>query len=156
MIFYCLRNNIYYTVNYLTDKVEIYPLKRYYFIILIIISLFPVINIFSLVGISLHLLLENQRLQIKAVLKYKNMKTHLEDSHNNNRVKKDESKKLLLSDVISSVEFRIAKHREFIKRDEQVIVDNVDCANIVTDAIERINERRAKIGELQEFIQHCL
>ena len=67
--------------------------------------------------------------QIKAVLKYKNMKTHLEDSHNNKRVKKDESKKLLLSDVISSVEFRIAKHREFIKRDEQVIVDNVDCAN---------------------------
>lgn len=84
------------------------------------------------------------------------MKTHLEDSHNNKRVKKDESGKLLLSDVISSVEFRIAKHREFIKRDEQIIVDNVDCANIVTDAIERINERRAKIGELQEFIQHCL
>ena len=84
------------------------------------------------------------------------MKTHLEDSHNNKRVKKDESEKLLLSDVISSVEFRIAKHREFIKRDEQVIVDNIEYANIVTDAIERINERRAKVGELKEFIQHCL
>lgn len=84
------------------------------------------------------------------------MKTHLEDSHNNKRVTSDESGKLLLSDVISSVEFRIVKHREFIKRDEQIIVDNVDCANIVTDTIERINERRAKIGELQEFIQHCL
>lgn len=84
------------------------------------------------------------------------MKTHLQDSHNNKRVKKDESGKLFLSDVISSIQFRIAKHCEFIKRDEQVIVDNVDCANIVTDAIERINERRAKIGELQEFIQHCL
>jgi hypothetical protein len=84
------------------------------------------------------------------------MKTHLEDSNNNKRVKKDEGGKLLLSDVISSVEFRIAKHREFIKRDEQVILDNVDFANIVTDAIERINERRAKIGELKEFIQHCL
>jgi len=84
------------------------------------------------------------------------MKTHLEDSHNNKRVKKDESGKLLLSDVVSSVEFRIAKHREFIKRDEQTIVNNVDCANIVTNAIEQINEREAKIGELQEFIQHCL
>jgi hypothetical protein len=84
------------------------------------------------------------------------MKTHLEDSHNNKRVKKDESGKLFLSDVINSVEFRIAKHREFIKRDEQVILDNVDYANIVTDAIERINERKAKIGELQEFIEHCL
>ena len=84
------------------------------------------------------------------------MKTHLEDLHNNKRVKKDENGKLFLSDVISSVEFRIAKHREFIKRDEQVILDNVDYANIVTDAIERINERRAKIGELQEFTQNCL
>lgn len=84
------------------------------------------------------------------------MKTHLEDSHNNKRVKNDENGKLFLSDVIDSVEFRIVKHREFIKRDEQIIVDNVDCANIITDAIERINERRAKIGELQEFIQHCL
>lgn len=84
------------------------------------------------------------------------MKTHLEDSHNNKRCKKDESGKLLLSDVISSVEFRIAKHREYIKRDEQVIVDNVDCSNIITNAIERINERKAKIGELQELIQHCL
>lgn len=84
------------------------------------------------------------------------MKTHLEDSHNNKRVKKYESGKLLLYDVISSVEFRIAKHREFIKRDEQVIIDNVGYANIVTDAIERINERKAKIGELKEFIQYCL
>ena len=84
------------------------------------------------------------------------MKTHLEDSHNNKRVEKDESGKLLLSDLISSVEFRIAKHREFIKRDEQVILDNVYCANIVTDAIERINERKAKISELREFIRYCL
>jgi hypothetical protein len=84
------------------------------------------------------------------------MKTHLEDGHNNRRLKADESGKLLPSDVISSVEFRITKHREFIKRDEQVILDNVGFASIVTEAIERINERKAKIGELQEFIQHCL
>lgn len=84
------------------------------------------------------------------------MKTHLEDSHNNKRVKKDESGKLLLSDVISSVEFRIAKHREFQKKDRQVIIDNADFPEIIKDAIERIFERDAKIGELKELIQHCL
>lgn len=84
------------------------------------------------------------------------MKTHLEDSHNNKRVNKDESGKVLLSNVKSSVEFRISKHREFQMKDRQVIIGNADFPEIVKDAVERIIERDAKIGELKELIQHCL
>lgn len=84
------------------------------------------------------------------------MKTHLEDSHNNRKVKKDESGKLLLSDVISTIEFRITKHREFQMKDKQVIINNSGFPEIVKDAVERIFERDAKIGELKELIQHFL
>lgn len=84
------------------------------------------------------------------------MKTHLQDPHNNKRVKKNESGKMFLSDVISSVEFRITKHREFQLKDKQIIIDNVDFPEIVKDAVERIFERNAKIGELKELIQYCL
>ena len=45
----------------------------------------------------------------------------------------------------------ISKHREFIKRHEQVILDNVNFANIITDEVNNINERKAKIEELKEL-----
>lgn len=84
------------------------------------------------------------------------MKTHLEDRGNNKKVSLDSDSKLQLSDLISSIEFRISKHYEFIKRDEKVILENIDFHDIVTSAMERINERKAKIGELREFIEYCL
>tara|TARA_R110000824_G_scaffold383667_1_gene577345 strand:+ start:686 stop:940 length:255 start_codon:yes stop_codon:yes gene_type:complete len=84
------------------------------------------------------------------------MSTNLEDAHNSRKVTIDENKKLFLSDVIKSIEFRISKHREFIKKHEQVIVDNVNFANIITDEINNINERKAKIEELKELIEYSL
>ena len=53
------------------------------------------------------------------------MKTHLEDTNNNKKVKLDENGKINLSDIKTSVEFRIMKHREYIKKSEQTIIDNV-------------------------------
>ena len=76
------------------------------------------------------------------------MKTHLEDTNNNKKVKLDENGKINLSDIKTSVEFRIMKHREYIKKSEQTIIDNVDCANIITLEIEKINEREANIAGL--------
>lgn len=84
------------------------------------------------------------------------MSTNLEDAHNSRKVTIDENKKLFLSDVIKSIEFRISKHREFIKKHEQVIVDNVNFTNIITDEINNINERKAKIEELKELIEYSL
>jgi hypothetical protein len=83
------------------------------------------------------------------------MKTHLEDPHNNKKVKVDNGK-LEMSELISSIEFRIAKHREFQKKDKQVIIDNADFPEIVKDALERILERNIKIKELKEFIEYSL
>ena len=57
---------------------------------------------------------------------------------------------------MKSIEFRIKKHREFIKRHEEVIIDNVNFANIITDDISKINERKAKIEELKELIEYSL
>ena len=88
-------------------------------------------------------------------LKNKIMKTHLEDEENNIRIKQDNGK-ILLSDIIDSIEFRIIQHKKFIKRDEEEILRHVDCVEIVSKVVERINERKAKIGELREFIKYCL
>jgi ornithine carbamoyltransferase len=68
----------------------------------------------------------------------------------------DEYKKVFLSDVIISIEFRIVKHREYIEKHEQVIKDNVDCVNIVSEYVDMIKERNAKIDELHEFIKYSL
>jgi len=84
------------------------------------------------------------------------MSTNLEDTHNSRKVTIDENKKLFLSDVIKSIEFRISKHREFIKRHEKIILDNVNFTNIVADEIEKIKERKAKIEELKELLEYSL
>lgn len=83
-------------------------------------------------------------------------RTTLQDAENNKRVKKDESDKLFLSDVISSVKFRIAKHRQFIERDYETIQNNIGFSNIIDDALIRIKSREDKIDELNEFLEHCL
>jgi len=84
------------------------------------------------------------------------MKTFLEDTENNKKVRIDDDGKVLLSEIESSILFRIEKHREFIKRSEETIINNVEFANIITDEIEKINERKAKIGELKELLEYSI
>ena len=79
--------------------------------------------------------------------------TTLEDPENNREISIDESGNCSISDVVKSIEFRIKKHREFIKRDREVITDNVEYFNIISDAVKRIEHRTAKIAELTELIQ---
>ena len=79
--------------------------------------------------------------------------TTLEDSENNREIKVYVNGSCSVSDVIKSIEFRIKKHREFIKRDREVIKDNVEYLNIISDAIKRIEHRTAKIAELTELIE---
>ena len=45
--------------------------------------------------------------------------TTLEDSENNIEINIDEKGNCSVSDVVKSIEFRIKKHREFIKRDRE-------------------------------------
>ena len=84
------------------------------------------------------------------------MLTYLKDTENNICVIEDDSGKMLKSDIIRSIEYRIAKHLEHNKRDEHGVLGNVSFGNAITSAKERIKERQAKIGELKEFIKYCL
>lgn len=81
--------------------------------------------------------------------------TTLEDPENNREITIDESGNCSIPDVIKSIEFRIKKHREFIKRDRDVITNNVEYLNIISDAVKRIEHRTAKVSELTELIE-CL
>lgn len=81
--------------------------------------------------------------------------TTLEDPENNREITIDESGNCSISDIIKSIEFRIKKHREFIKRDREVITNNVEYLNIISDAVKRIEHRTAKVSELTELIE-CL
>lgn len=83
-------------------------------------------------------------------------RTTLRDPENNKRVKEYENGKLLRSEVISSIEFRIEKHLEFIKREYKTIKDNIGFSNIIEDSLIRIKSREDKIDELNEFLEHCL
>jgi hypothetical protein len=79
--------------------------------------------------------------------------TTLEDPENNREINIDEKGNCSVSDVVKSIEFRIKKHREFIKRDREAIADNVEYVNIMSDAIERIHQRNLKIAELTELLR---
>lgn len=78
--------------------------------------------------------------------------TTLEDPENNREINIDEKGNCSVSDVVKSIEFRIKKHREFIKRDREAITNNVEYFNIISDAIERIHQRNLKIAELTELL----
>lgn len=54
--------------------------------------------------------------------------------------------------LVNIINLRIEKHKEHIKRDRQLIVDNLLFMNIVNDAHERIKERLAKIEEAREIL----
>ncbi len=79
--------------------------------------------------------------------------TTLEDRENNIEIEIDDSGNCPVSNVIKSIEFRIKKHREFIKRDREVIKDNVEYLNIISDATKRIEHRTVKIAELTELLE---
>jgi len=79
--------------------------------------------------------------------------TTLEDPENNREIKVYVNGSCSVSDVVKSIEFRIKKHREFIKRDREVIKDNVEYLNIISDAIKRIEHRTVKIAELTELLE---
>jgi hypothetical protein len=84
------------------------------------------------------------------------MLTHLQDNGNNLKVEADVDGKINLSDVIKSIRHRINKHRDYIKEDKQTIILYAEFAGIVKEAVERIEEREAKIGELEELIDYSL
>ena len=81
--------------------------------------------------------------------------TTLEDPENNREITIDEFGNCSIPDIIKSIEFRIKKHREFIKRDREVIVNNVEYLNMISDAVKRIEHRTTKVSELTELIE-CL
>lgn len=54
--------------------------------------------------------------------------------------------------LVNSINLRVEKHKEHIKRDRQLIVDNLLFVNIVNDAHERIKDRLAKIEEAMEIL----
>ena len=81
-------------------------------------------------------------------------RTTLRDSENNKLISADENNKLLLSDVVSSVRFRISKHLEFIARDFELIKNNIGYTEIIAEALERIKSRQDKIDELEEFLRY--
>jgi predicted ribosome quality control (RQC) complex YloA/Tae2 family protein len=78
--------------------------------------------------------------------------TTLEDRENNIEIDIDDLGNCSISNVIKSIEFRIKKHREFIKRDRKVIKDNIEYLNIISDATKRIEHRTVKIAELTELL----
>jgi len=59
----------------------------------------------------------------------------------------------VISNMGYELMFRIEKHRMFIKKHKHAIIDNVNFANIITDEIKNINERKAKIEELKELMR---
>jgi predicted ribosome quality control (RQC) complex YloA/Tae2 family protein len=79
--------------------------------------------------------------------------TTLGDPENNIEIEIDDSGNCPVSNVIKSIEFRIKKHREFIKRDRKTITDNIEYFNIISEATKRIEHRTAKIAELTELLE---
>lgn len=84
------------------------------------------------------------------------MNTNLKDPENNLKLLHDDIGKIQLSNVIECINFRILKHKEFIKKHQIMIARNIDFINIITDEANKINERKAKIEELRELIKHSL
>lgn len=92
----------------------------------------------------------------KLLVKNYNMKTSLEDQHNNMKIHADENNRVKLTDVIESIEYRIKKHYEYIERENGIIRENTDSYTIIKNALERIEERKLKIDELKEFMENSL
>lgn len=85
MFIYKNRNNIYIT-DFFTMKDEKVILKRYYFILLIVISLIPILNIVSLLAITIFTIINNdikikfpQKSTISKILKWLTVSTNIKE-----------------------------------------------------------------------------
>lgn len=80
--------------------------------------------------------------------------TSLIDIENNLKIDIDYKNAKLLDEIKKSINFRIEKHREFIKISKAVIVDNIDYLNIVELEMNKIIARKNKINELKELAEY--
>ena len=80
-------------------------------------------------------------------------RTTLENPENNLMVKIVNGN-VSINDVIKSIEFRINKHREFIKIEREEITTYIDCNDIVLESLQCIIEHESKIHELQELLRY--
>jgi hypothetical protein len=80
--------------------------------------------------------------------------TSLEDIENNLKIFTDNNNAKIVDEIKNSINFRIQKHREFIKKSKAVIIDNIDHLNIVETETNKIIARKNKIIELQELAEY--
>lgn len=84
------------------------------------------------------------------------MYTSLESPENNYIPKVEGDGNVSMSEVAKAINARIKAHEKFIERDQEVIKGNLGFPEIVTDAVNRINTRLAKIQELRELAEFSL
>lgn len=80
--------------------------------------------------------------------------TSLIDTENNLKFFIDNNHTVIIDEIKNSINFRIEKHREFIKKSKAVIVDNIDHLNIVETETNKIIARKNKINELRELAEY--
>lgn len=80
--------------------------------------------------------------------------TSLIDNENNLKISTDKNVTVKLNEIRDSINFRIARHREFINISKLKIVENIDFLNIVQDETNKITARKNKINELRELAEY--
>tara|TARA_R110002033_G_scaffold150486_1_gene187309 strand:+ start:479 stop:754 length:276 start_codon:yes stop_codon:yes gene_type:complete len=81
--------------------------------------------------------------------------TSLIDAENNLKITADyNNNTVTVNEIKNSINFRIEKHREFIKKSKTVIIDNIDYLNIVEAETNKIIARKNKINELRELAEY--
>lgn len=80
--------------------------------------------------------------------------TSLIDIENNIKIFTDNNNAIIIDEIKSSINFRIEKHREFIKKSKAVIIENIDYLNIVEAETNKILARKNKINELRELAEY--
>lgn len=80
--------------------------------------------------------------------------TSLVDIENNLKIFTDNINAKIIDEIKNSINFRIQKHREFIKKSKSVIIDNIDYLNIVETETNKIIARKNKIIELRELAEY--
>lgn len=80
--------------------------------------------------------------------------TSLIDIENNLKNFIDNNNAIIKEEIKNSINFRIEKHREFIKKSKAVIIENIDYLNIVEAESNKIIARKNKINELRELAEY--
>nr|WP_315254505.1 hypothetical protein [uncultured Flavobacterium sp.] len=80
--------------------------------------------------------------------------TSLIDIENNLKIFINNNNAIIVDEIKNSINFRIEKHREFIKKSKAVIIDNIDYLNIVEAETNKIIARKNKINELRELAEY--